>query len=138
MKLIIAEKPSLGRNIANAIGVTKTNSGYIECKNDYIVTYAFGHILTLEDVNTMEDYQNKKWYQYDLPIIPNQFRYVLKKDKGISTQIKTIKTLLSKADCVINCGDADREGQIIIDNILKYLNNIKKHIDYGCQNKLNK
>ena len=126
MKLIIAEKPSLGRNIANAIGVTKTNSGYIECKNDYIVTYAFGHILTLEDVNTMADYQNKKWYQYDLPIIPSQFRYVLKKDKGIATQIKIIKTLLSKADCVINCGDADREGQIIIDNILKYLNNTKK------------
>lgn len=126
MKLIIAEKPSLGRNIANAIGIIKKNEGYIECKNDYIVTYAFGHILTLEDVSNMFEYKGKKWYEYDLPIIPKEFKYVLKKDKGVSTQIKTIKTLLSKADCVINCGDADREGQIIIDNILKYLNNTKK------------
>lgn len=126
MKLIIAEKPSLGRNIANAIGIIKKNEGYIECKNDYIVTYAFGHILTLEDVSNMFEYKGQKWYEYDLPIIPKEFKYVLKKDKGVSTQIKTIKTLLSKADCVINCGDADREGQIIIDNILKYLNNTKK------------
>lgn len=126
MKLIIAEKPSLGRNIANAIGIIKKNEGYIECKNDYIVTYAFGHILTLEDVSNMFEYKGKKWYEYDLPIIPKEFKYVLKKDKGVSTQIKTIKTLLSKADCVINAGDADREGQIIIDNILKYLNNTKK------------
>lgn len=74
----------------------------------------------------MFEYKGKKWYEYDLPIIPKEFKYVLKKDKGVSTQIKNIKTLLSKADCVINCGDADREGQIIIDNILKYLNNTKK------------
>lgn len=126
MKLIIAEKPSLGRNIANAIGIIKKNEGYIECKNDYIVTYAFGHILTLEDVSNMFEYKGQKWYEYDLPIIPKEFKYVLKKDKGVSTQIKIIKTLLSKAECIINCGDADREGQIIIDNILKYLNNTKK------------
>lgn len=79
MKLIIAEKPSLGRNIANAIGIIKKNKRYIECKNDYIVTYAFGHILTLEDVGDMFGYKGKKWYEYDLPIIPKEFKYVLKK-----------------------------------------------------------
>lgn len=125
MKLIIAEKPSLARNVANAIGIIKKNNGYIECKNDYIVTYAFGHILTLEDTNNMLEYKDKKWNEYDLPILPKKFKYVPKKDKGVLTQLNIIKDLLKKCNIVINCGDADREGQIIIDNILDYLHNIK-------------
>lgn len=121
MKLIICEKPSLAKTIANAIGISKSKNGYFECYNDYIVTFAFGHLLTLYDIKDYKDYENLKWREYNLPIIPD-FRFKIKNDKSIKDQINLIKKLSSNANEIINCGDSDREGQIIIDNIINYIN----------------
>lgn len=121
MKLIICEKPSLGKTVASAIGIIKSESGYIKCKNDYIVTYCFGHLLELKNLKDYDEYKDLKWKDYSLPVIPN-FKYVVKDDSGIKKQIKVIKELFKDADEIINCGDADREGQIIIDNVINHIN----------------
>ncbi|WP_064592383.1 DNA topoisomerase, partial [Streptobacillus moniliformis] len=120
MKLIIAEKASLGRNIADAIGVIKKNDGYIECKNDFIVTNCIGHLLELKQPRMYEENTGKKWREYNLPFIPGNFVYEVKDDVGVKKQLNVIKGLMKKADLIINCGDADREGQIIVDNLLKF------------------
>ncbi|WP_064579554.1 type IA DNA topoisomerase [Streptobacillus moniliformis] len=120
MKLIIAEKSSLGRNIADAIGVIKKNDGYIECKNDFIVTNCIGHLLELKQPRMYEENTGKKWREYNLPFIPGNFVYEVKDDVGVKKQLNVIKGLMKKADLIINCGDADREGQIIVDNLLKF------------------
>lgn len=124
MKLIIAEKGSLARNIAKAIGIKKNCEGYIECVDDYIVTNAIGHLLELKQPRNYPENNGKKWREYNLPFIPNEFIYEVRNDSGIKKQLKVIKDLMTKADEIINCGDADREGQIIVDNLLKY--NTKK------------
>ena len=122
MTVIIAEKPSLARNIASAIGNEKKNSGYISC-GEYIVTWAFGHLFSLCDI---EDYtgaaSNGKWSMENLPCFPEKFRFHLKNgndkkpDPGIIRQFETIKALCLRddVDTVVNAGDADREGEIII------------------------
>lgn len=139
MKLIIAEKPSLGRNIASAIGINsfKNNDGYLE-SNEYIVTWGFGHLFSLKDI---EEYKPKdvredkpKWTLEGLPFKPQNFEFALKKspkgnsvDAGVRKQFNTIKSLCSRPDvtAVINAGDADREGEIIIRIILDAANNKK-------------
>ncbi len=122
MTVIIAEKPSLARNIAAAIGGMNKNSGFFEGK-DYIVTWAFGHLFSLIDV---EEYAGeagqKKWTMDGLPFFPDTFRYALKRDKdgktdaGVKRQFETIRALVGRADVdtVVNAGDADREGEIIV------------------------
>lgn len=123
MKLIIAEKPSLARNIAGAIGNMK-NSGGCMVGGEYIVTWAFGHLFSLCDV---EDYyedeeKGRGWTMKNLPCFPEKFRFELKKDKnknvdpGIKKQFEVIKTLCNREDVseIINAGDADREGEIIV------------------------
>ena len=100
MKLIIAEKPSLGRNIVTAIGKMDKRDGYYEGK-DYIVTWAFGHLFTLADI---EDYSplpdgQKHWSLSNIPCFPDRFKYCLKRnpdktvDKGIEKQFNIIKFL---------------------------------------------
>ena len=125
MKLIIAEKPSLGMNIASALNITKRNNGYLE-NNKYIVTWAYGHLFSLYNVN---DYigENKKWHEVPLPYIPKEYRFKLKKDKGIKEQYNIIKKLINdnRVTEIINCGDADREGQVIIDLIINEVNTNK-------------
>lgn len=122
MKLIIAEKPSLARNIANALGVKSKKQGYIE-SDQYLITWAFGHIYQLKEV---DDYigEKKPWKDVELPYIPEKFEYIIPDDKGKKDQIKIINELMDRNDvvAVVNAGDADREGQIIIDNILEQLN----------------
>lgn len=125
MKLIIAEKPSLGMNIASALNITKRNNGYLE-NNKYIVTWAYGHLFSLYNVN---DYigENKKWHEVPLPYIPKEYKFKLKKDKGIKEQYSIIKKLINdnRVTEIINCGDADREGQVIIDLIINEVNTNK-------------
>ncbi len=121
MKLIIAEKPSLARTVAKVIGIIKDNSksgGHIECNNGYIVTWVFGHILELWQP---QDYNEKfkSWSVDLLPIVPNIWQYHVKSDA--KSQFNNIKTLLKSATMVINCGDPDREGQLLIDELLLYL-----------------
>lgn len=126
-KLIIAEKPSLAKNICAAItpalkwvakGGSKT--GYWE-NDDYIVSYAFGHLLQL---NSAADYNEeyKTWSIDVLPIIPAPFAYKQSDDAGARAQLRLLKELIARkdVDSVINAGDSDREGEIIVRNILEY------------------
>lgn len=122
MTLIIAEKPSLARNIAAGIGDFSRRNGYLECK-DYIITWAFGHLFSLYDV---EDYtggdKSARWSMEGLPCFPDTFKFRLRTnpdgsaDSGVAAQFATIKTLCNRSDVdrIANAGDADREGEIII------------------------
>lgn len=119
-KLIIAEKPSLARNIANALNVKEKKDGYIE-NNEYIISWAFGHILELYSIYDYLNNNEIKWNEIPLPFIPKDFLYKLKNDEGIKKQFNILKELINRNDVleIVNCGDADREGQLIIDNIIK-------------------
>ncbi len=123
MIAIIAEKPSLARNIVAGIGEMKKKNGYFE-NSEYIVTWAFGHLFSLCDI---EDYsplpsESRKWTLDNLPCFPDKFRFRLKKDDkgkeddGVKKQFETIKALLNRKDVdkIVNAGDSDREGEIIV------------------------
>lgn len=123
MKLIIAEKPSLARNISGAIGNQQKKNGYFE-GNGYIVSWAFGHLFSLCDI---EDYlenppADNRWTIGNLPCFPEKFRFELRRgadkqvDSGVVRQFETLKYLCNRADVdtIINAGDADREGEIIV------------------------
>ncbi len=114
--LIIAEKPSLARNIAAGIGQMKRRDGYLENEN-YIVTWAFGHLFSLCD---LEEYtggnENDRWTIDTIPCFPEPFRFRLRDDGGVAKQFDIISSLCNSPDVVkiVNAGDADREGEIII------------------------
>lgn len=111
MIVCIAEKPSVGRDIARVIGATADHRTYME-GNGYQVTWTFGHLCELKEPN---DYcENwKRWSLAALPMIPPRFGIKLINDKGIEQQFDTIQKLYSKADMIINCGDAGQEGELI-------------------------
>lgn len=118
MRLIIAEKPDLGRAIASAIlpGPIKKEKGYVYC-GDTVVTWAFGHLFRLK---APEDYapKYKRWNLPDLPIFFENWG--MKPDPDKMEQIDLIGQLLKKAACVIHAGDPDDEGQLLIDEILDF------------------
>ena len=118
MRLFIAEKPSMGRAIAEALGIKEQTKTHIILTNNDVVTWAFGHLYELAEP---EAYNNvyQKWTLDSLPIIPETFKKVLK--NGVKEQIETIQKLLKQADVVINAGDPDREGQLLVDEILEQL-----------------
>lgn len=123
MKLLIAEKPSLGRAIADWCGVVSKRSGYIVCKNELAVTWVFGHLLVL---NEPGDYRPEwKNFSCSLPMIPEKFVNKVRDDSGVKNQLNTIKELLERCTEVINAGDPDREGQLLVDEVLDYLENTK-------------
>jgi DNA topoisomerase-3 len=111
MKVCIAEKPSVARDLAEILGVRTRRDGYIE-GNGYCVTWVYGHLCSLKDP---EDYNPnwKYWKLEDLPIIPSQFGIKLREDEGAQKQFKIIERLISEAEEVINCGDAGQEGELI-------------------------
>lgn len=111
MKVCIAEKPSVARDIASVIGATTARDGYIE-GNGYQVTWTFGHLCTLKEPN---DYTEnwKRWSLAALPMIPQRFGIKLIEDKGIAKQFGVIERLMQNADEIINCGDAGQEGELI-------------------------
>ena len=123
MKLIIAEKPSLGRAIAEWLGISQRKSAYIECKNGYVVSWVFGHMLELYEPG---DY-SAVWKSFScrLPMIPAKFMNKLREDNGVHQQIACIKELLTNCSEVINAGDPDREGQLLVDELLDYFENTK-------------
>ncbi|WP_294248310.1 type IA DNA topoisomerase [uncultured Chryseobacterium sp.] len=111
MKLCIAEKPSVARDIAKVLGATMPKQGYME-GNGYCVTWTFGHLCTLKEPH---DYgpQFKSWNLFSLPIIPGSFGIKLIPNKGVEQQFKVIERLVEECDEVINCGDAGQEGELI-------------------------
>jgi DNA topoisomerase-3 len=138
MKLIIAEKPSLARNICAGIGKMDKKDGYF-IGPDYIVSWAFGHLFSLVDVETYTGAERGSgWTLDNLPCFPRQFKFELRRgedkkvDFGVSKQFKVLETLCNRedVDTVINAGDADREGEIIvrlcIDNALKSKKRLKR------------
>lgn len=117
-KLIIAEKPSVAKEIAKTVKATPKNKSYFENK-DYIITSLFGHLLELYK---MEDYNKDfaKWELEDLPYFPTNFKWKLKSQKGIKERYNLIqKFILDKnIDTIINCGDNDREGEVLVNNLV--------------------
>lgn len=111
MKVCIAEKPSVAREIASILGASARKDGYFE-GNGYQVTWTFGHLCTLKEPH---DYDSawRSWNLYMLPIIPDRFGIKLIDDKGVEKQFNTIAKLVEGADEVINCGDAGQEGELI-------------------------
>lgn len=121
MILIIAEKPSLARNIAAGIGKTVRRDGYIE-GDGYIITWAFGHLFSLCDIEDYSPTESGRWTMENLPCFPEEFRFALRKnadkkpDEGVKKQFEIIKSLCNRQDVdkIVNAGDADREGEIIV------------------------
>ena len=112
MKVCLAEKPSVAREIAQVIGADRRMDGYYE-GNGYQVTWTFGHFCQLKEP---DDYRPewKRWNLHDLPMIPEQFGIkLMRRDEGVVKQFNTIKRLLDAATEVINCGDAGQEGEVI-------------------------
>ncbi|MEO9853552.1 MAG: DNA topoisomerase 3 [Reichenbachiella sp.] len=111
MKVCIAEKPSVAKEIAQVIGASTRMDGYFE-GNGYQVTWTFGHFCTLYPP---EDYKPhwKRWDLNTLPMLPDRFETKIMDDGGVKKQFGIIKKLLNKAALVINCGDAGQEGELI-------------------------
>ena len=111
MKLVIAEKPSVGMTLASVLGAGKRGDGYVE-GNGYIVSWCFGH---LAELSSAESYDEKyaKWRYDDLPIVPEPWRFKVSKDKN--KQFDLLKQLMRREDVreVINACDAGREGELI-------------------------
>ncbi len=111
MKVCIAEKPSVAREIATVLGATARRDGYFE-GNDYQVTWTFGHFCSLKEPHEYTP-QWKSWSLSVLPMIPPRFSIKLIENEGVKKQFKVIESLIAKADEVINCGDAGQEGELI-------------------------
>ena len=111
MILCVAEKPSVGRDIARVLGANTQHDGFME-GNGYCVTWTFGHLCALLDPHEYSE-QWKGWNMSSLPMVPMRFGIKVTDDKGILKQFNTIKDLIAKADEVINCGDAGQEGELI-------------------------
>lgn len=111
MKLCITEKPSVGRDIAAILGANVQHRGYYE-GNGYCVTWTFGHLCTLKEP---ADYTPawRSWALSTLPMIPPRFGIKVIPQPGIKEQFETIESLIRRCDCVINCGDAGQEGELI-------------------------
>ncbi|WP_188012749.1 DNA topoisomerase III [Photobacterium damselae] len=117
MRLFIAEKPSLGRAIAQTIGIKQSNDGYIECKNGDTVTWCVGHLLEQAEPEVYDE-KFKTWSLDTLPIIPKEWIY-LPIDSS-EKQLKIVLDLISKFDVLVNAGDPDREGAYLVNEVLEY------------------
>ncbi len=111
MKVCIAEKPSVAKDIAEVLGATQRNDGYYE-GNGYQVTWTFGHLCTLKEPHDYKEHW-KYWKLEDLPIVPPNFGIKLIQNQGVEKQFNTIERLVTNCDEVINCGDAGQEGELI-------------------------
>lgn len=120
-KLFIAEKPSLATEIAKGLGTPEKKNGYFQI-GDNVVTWAYGHILRQLNPEEYSE-QFKTWRMEDLPIVPSDWRLAVA--DNCKVQYEIIKKLIGQADEIVNAGDPDREGQLLIDEILDSVGNIK-------------
>ena len=135
-KLVIAEKPSLAMNIVKALNSSESferKDGYFESEN-YIISFAFGHLFKLYNIEeyTGED-KGAKWRNDILPFIPKEFKFSIKDDVGVKKQYKILEELIksNRVDEIVACGDADREGEVIIRLIINNVfnnNSINKKV----------
>jgi len=126
LKLYIAEKPSLARALADALPKPlKKSDGYIEASNGDIVTWCIGHLLEQAEPEAY-DPSYKKWSIEHLPIIPSQWQ--LKPKPKTKKQLAVIKKLVKQASAIVNAGDIDREGQILVDEVINYCGATKAKI----------
>ncbi len=134
MKLFIAEKPSVGRELAkNLSGPITSHNGYIYCGKD-VVTWAYGHILQQAEPHAYQA-RYKYWRREDLPIIPQTWKLLI--SPTAKKQFAIIKQLIHQADSIVHAGDPDREGQLLIDEILEFVEN-KKPVQRILLNALDK
>lgn len=134
MRLFIAEKPSLGRAIADVLGITQKHHGYIECQHGDVVTWCVGHLLELAEPE-LYDQKYQTWSLETLPIIPNTWRVVPKKPKNeadeaaqnTEKQLALIVELIQKADVLVNAGDPDREGAYLVNEVIEYAGITPEH-----------
>jgi len=111
VKVCIAEKPSVAREIAAVLGANTRHDGYFE-GNGYAVTYTFGHLCTLYEPSDYKPHW-KSWDLNNLPMLPEKFKTKVVDNEGIQKQFAIVKRLFDQAVEVINCGDAGQEGELI-------------------------
>jgi len=117
-RLFIAEKPSLARAIAAALpSPQKKGEGFIKCSNGDVVTWCIGHLLEQVEPDAYDE-KYKRWSLEDLPIVPQQWK--LKPRKSASKQLTVIRKLLKEFDSIVHAGDPDREGQLLVDEVIDY------------------
>ncbi len=132
-KVIITEKPSVAKNIADALNIKTRRDGYFQGE-DYLITWAFGHLLQLFDAKDYDE-NMRSWKLEKFPFIPENFKYKVKMDskdrksvdRGAEKQLNIIKTLIDRedVDSIISATDYDREGQVIGDELFIYFNEKK-------------
>ncbi len=118
MKLVIAEKPSVARDIANVLGAKQKKNGYLE-GNGYQVTWCIGHLVQLADPESYDE-SLKRWSMHTLPIIPEQFQHEVV--PSTKSQFQIVQTLINKSSEIICATDAGREGQLIFEYVLRLSN----------------
>ncbi len=119
MRLFIAEKPSLARAIADVLPKPlKKSDGYIVASNGDTISWCIGHLLEQVEPEVY-DPAYKKWTHEHLPIVPNQWKLVAK--KKTSKQLSVLRKLVKQADQLIHAGDPDREGQLLVDEVINFL-----------------
>lgn len=126
LKVVLAEKPSVARDIAKHLGASTRANGWLE-GNGYAVTWAFGHLVELQEP---EDYTPdwKPWRVSNLPIIPEKFRLRPRGDAGAVQQLDTVKKLFTDAEEIICATDAGREGELIFRYILEWSGCLQKTV----------
>ncbi|MBO5139985.1 MAG: DNA topoisomerase III, partial [Peptococcaceae bacterium] len=118
MKLVIAEKPSVARDIANVLGAKQKKNGYLE-GNGYQVTWCIGHLVQLADPESYDE-NLKRWSMHTLPIMPKQFQHEVV--PSTKSQFQIVQTLINKSSEIICATDAGREGQLIFEYVLRLSN----------------
>ncbi len=118
MKLYIAEKPSLGRAIADALPKPlKKAEGYITAGNGDVVSWCIGHLLEQAEPHQYDE-TYKRWNHADLPIIPGKWQ--LNPKSSTRKQFTVLRKLIKQADQLVHAGDPDREGQLLVDEVIEY------------------
>jgi len=126
-RLFIAEKPSLARAVAAALpGQSRNAEGYIRCSNGDVVTWCLGHLLEQVEPDAYDE-RYKRWNLADLPIIPTEWK--LRPRKASSKQLSVIRKLLKEFEDIVHTGDPDREGQLLVDEVIDYCRVSKKKRD---------